>query len=309
MYRLQALLFLLVLFGLIRCGEQAAEADSARVVEEKPVVYASNYPLYFFAEQLAGPLIDLRFPAAEVTDPAYWQPIPDTVVAMQQADLILLNGATYEKWLANVTLPESVLVNTTAGLRDLLIELEETVTHSHGPEGEHQHRGTAHTTWLDLSLAAAQAKAVADAMVKALPGQEAYIRERQDQLLGRLGALHEQLQGLDLASADPVVFSHPVYQYFQRAYGLRGGSVHWEPDEAPDHDGWHDLEHVREDHPGARIMIWEAEPLPETVDALREKGMESLVIDPLGHAPDGRDFLEVYAGYSEALGSVVRAGD
>jgi zinc transport system substrate-binding protein len=40
-------------------------------------------------------------------------------------------------------------------------------------------------------------------------------------------------------------------------------------------------------------MIWEGEPLPESVAKLKEMGIESIVFDPCGNRPDEGDFLSV----------------
>ena len=48
---------------------------------DRPLVYASNYPLYFFATEIAGGEVDVRLP--EMTgDPAYWAPDGDQVAAL-----------------------------------------------------------------------------------------------------------------------------------------------------------------------------------------------------------------------------------
>jgi zinc transport system substrate-binding protein len=40
-------------------------------------------------------------------------------------------------------------------------------------------------------------------------------------------------------------------------------------------------------------MIWEVEPLPESVARLEEMGIRSVVFDPCGNRPDDGDFLTV----------------
>ena len=53
-----------------------------------------------------------------------------------------------------------------------------------------------------------------------------------DVLKGDLEAMDRQIADVvSKASRRRVVFSHPVYQYFARRYGLNAGGVHWEPDE------------------------------------------------------------------------------
>ena len=90
---------------------------------------------------------------------------------MQKADLILLNGATYDKWLAGVSLPESKLIDTSSAFADQYIKTVEAGTHSHGKGGDHSHAGTAFTTWIDFDQALQQARAVKDALTEIRPAQ------------------------------------------------------------------------------------------------------------------------------------------
>lgn len=43
--------------------------------------------------------------------------------------------------------------------------------------------------------------------------------------------------------------------------------------------------------PPKRWMIWEAEPLPETVAALEAAGIASVVFAPCGRAPENEDLI------------------
>ncbi len=109
-------------------GEKGAETGSRSRGPGRPLVYASNYPLQYFAERISAPLVDVRFPVPASEDPAFWKPAPEDVLALQQADLVVLNGASYESWLKNVSLPASRLVDTSEGFKEQLIAEEEATT-------------------------------------------------------------------------------------------------------------------------------------------------------------------------------------
>ncbi len=299
---LHAISLLLLLGSCSSSGEPSGEqAASAEVL---PVVYATNYPLAYFADRIAGPFAEVRFPAAGKGDPAFWEPSPEEVLAMQEADLILLNGATYEPWVQDVSLPLSRTVNTTGNLESYLIEVEGGVTHSHGEEGEHSHAGTAFTTWLDLSLAAEQAEAVHAALRKILPGQTTDMDENYQVLRSELLSMDEAWLSVTSQTRTPgILFSHPVYQYFQKRYGVEGQSLHWEPDAAPTEQMLADLRHELEHHP-AQWMIWEGNPLPETITVLEGMGLSSVVVDPCGNRPGEGDFLQVMKRNTEQLKQV-----
>jgi zinc transport system substrate-binding protein len=285
-------------------GEQGTETGAPSGAPGRPVVYASNYPLHYFAERISAPLVEVRLPVPEGEDPAFWKPAPEDVLALQQADVVLLNGASYESWLQNVSLPTSRLVDTSEGFEERFVAREEATTHSHGLDGEHEHSATAFTTWLDPSLAVEQARAVKDAFAARWP-------EHGGQFETQLAELARELEALDAEIAEivegvagtPVLFSHPVYQYLERRYGLNGRSLHWEPHDMPSDAMWQELTSLLASHP-AKCMIWEGEPSPEIAAKLAALGIESVVFDPCGGAPDGGDFASVMKTNVAALKSV-----
>jgi len=267
---------------------QANEAELAR-----PQAYTVNYPLAYFAERIAGDELEVVFPAPADVDPAFWSPTADTVADYQRADVVLLNGAGYAQWVQRVTLPQSRLVDTSAALTDQLIPLESTVTHTHGPGGDHSHAGTAFTTWLDMSLAASQARTILDALVLLRPESQSEFRENLAALENELAALDDRLKALsDRIGKQPLLFSHPVYQYLIRGYRLNGRSVHWEPDEMPDERQWQELAELLEEHP-ASLMIWEGKPLDATISRLDGLGIHSIVFEPSGNRPEQGSFVAV----------------
>jgi zinc transport system substrate-binding protein len=259
----------------------------------KLTVYVVNYPLQYFAERIGGGHVNVVFPAPGDVDPAYWMPDTPTIAAYQQADLILLNGAGYSRWVSKVSLPRFRMVNTSAGFKDRYIETAEILTHSHGSGGEHAHESLAFTTWIDFNLAARQAKAIAGALSRKRP-------DLRDIFQKNYAALEQDLMMLDNTikqivsenRTSPLVVSHPVYDYFARRYGLNIKSVHWEPDQIPTHEQIMELNRILKEHP-AKWMFWEGKPLQELVERLQAIGLDSLVFDPCGKTPDQGDFLSV----------------
>lgn len=294
---------------LSACGG-AGPGSEEPVAEETPdrlVVYTVNYPLAYFAERLGGDEVEVVFPAPADRDPAFWSPDAGAIAAYQGAGLILLNGAGYAKWVERATLPIAKMVNTTTGVGDRLLELNDTVTHSHGPGGEHEHRGWAFTTWLDPTLAIEQARTVAAALSSRLPSSKTDIAERMGMLEYELVILDTRLAAATEALGDePLIFSHPVYQYLIARYGLKGYQIHWEPGVAPDGQMWSQLENIP-DHDRAKWMLWEDEPLATTVAALDERGLASIVFSPCGNTPAEGDWLTVMAVNAEHLESIAAA--
>ena len=269
-------------------SSSATSRDSKRLT-----VYVVNYPLKYFAQRIAGEHAEVVFPAPAEGDPAYWMPDAETISEYQRADLILLNGANYAKWVSKVTLPRFRMVDTSASFKKQYIETAGVVTHSHGPGSEHAHEAIAFTTWINLSLAARQAKAIADALSRKNPHLREAFQNNYQSLERDLLALDRDIQLIVAKNqSQPLMASHPVYDYFSRRYGLNISSLHWEPDEVPTGEQIVGLRNILRDHP-AKWMIWEGEPNPASAAKLRAMGMNSLVFDPCGNVPEEGDFLSV----------------
>jgi zinc transport system substrate-binding protein len=260
---------------------------------EPLTIYVVNYPLKYFAERIGGDHVEAVLPAPTDSDPAYWTPDIVTIGAYQQADLILLNGAGYAKWVAKTSLPYSKVVDTSKTFRGRYIQTKKIMTHSHGAKGKHAHESLAFTTWLDLELAARQAEAILAAMVRKRPELRKTFQTNYASLLKELKALDQDIQTIVSQNpSTPLIVSHPVYDYFAKRYGLNIVSVHWEPDQVPGDVQWGALRKILEQHP-AKWMVWEGEPARASVAGLEQAGIKSVVFNPCGNIPEKGDFISM----------------
>lgn len=286
------------------CGRQTDPVAPPPMSGARPLrLVAVNYPLSYFATRIGGEDVEVIFPEMD-GDPAYWVPTAEDVAIFQAADLILLNGADYAKWLHKVSLPAAGMVHTGDALTGDLLELGDQVTHTHGPGGAHEHVGFAFTTWLNPQFAVPQARAIKDALVIKRSDLGPGFVERFAALETDLMELDRRLEAITASHPDrPVVFSHPVYQYLQKRYGLNGVSVHWEPDAIPTAEQLAALKAELEKHP-AKWMIWEGVPSAASVQQIEELGLGSVVFDPCGNTPASGDYLSQMQNNLEQLARV-----
>ena len=83
-----------------------------------------------------------------------------------------------------------------------------------------------------------------------------------------------------------------MYDYFARRYGLNIRSVHWEPDDILTNEQMMELKSNLKEHP-AKWMIWEGNPMKQSVERLKAISVDSLVFNPCRNTPDQGDFLSV----------------
>jgi zinc transport system substrate-binding protein len=284
----------------------SAFACQISAAADRLTVFAGNYPLIYFAERIGGPLVDARFPIPPDIDPGYWKPTDKDVIAMQKADAVFLNGATYENWFTKVSLPSSVLYTTSREFEKDFIVVKDAVAHTHGNGKTHAHDGIASTTWLDMKQARLQAEAVLEVLVRKLPEGKKVLKKNFEGLAKELKDLDKQFAKAGKALAKvPLFASHPVYQYAERAYELDLESVHWEPGIVPDSKELASFQEKLKSHP-AQWMIWEGSPKEESVAKLRELGVGSIVFDPCGNRPGEGDWLSVMKENLAALQSIAQ---
>lgn len=306
MYRC-ALIVVLVALSACETDRSSGEAPAAAPgpgairADERLSIYTVNYPLQYFAQRIGGEVVDVSFPAPQGVDPADWIPDIDTVADFQQADVILLNGAGYARWLRRMSLPAAPQVDTSAAFAERLLDVEQSVVHTHGPKGEHAHDNLAFTVWLNPDLAIEQATAVRDALARKLPDSADTLDSNLAGLVSDLATLDLELREIFARLGDrPLVYSHPVYQYLDQRYALDGKSVHWEPDVEPNQD---ELIALAEFAGG--VMLWEAEPLPATRTRLQAMGIASVVFDPCATRPETGDYLAVMSRNISALSAAL----
>jgi zinc transport system substrate-binding protein len=274
---------------------------NSSMAEEPLTVFVVNYPMQYFAERIGGEHVKVVFPAPADVDPAYWMPDRPTIANFQQADLVLLNGAGYAKWVNKVTLPRFRTIDTSAGFKDRYIEADEVITHSHGSEGDHVHEALAFTTWIDFSLAVEHARAITAALNRKRPALHGIFEKNYALLEKDLMALDGTIKGIvSIDRTRPLVVSHPVYEYFAKRYGLNIESLHWEPDDTLTNAQIMELKSILKEH-SAKWMIWEGTAMKQSVEGLKEIGVDSLVFNPCGNTADQGDFLSVMRQNVESL--------
>ncbi len=115
-----------------------------------------------------------------------------------------------------------------------------------------------------------------------------------------MARLEKELTQLDSRLAEvfsrldnqPVLFSHPVYQYLQRHYNINGKSVHWEPEQELTTSAWIAMQQIIFTH-SATVMIWEDDPLLSTAQRLSDVGITSVHFHTVANRPEQGDYLSV----------------
>ncbi len=160
----------------------------------------------------------------------------------------------------------------------------------HCPEGKCAHLSWV-TTWLDPIQAIAQAEAIRDALVDRRPENAAGFDRQFDLLAADLVELDRALaEAVSELASSTIFFSHPVYQYLSRRYGIKEQAVHWEPHTPPTPDQWGEFTGLLSEHP-SQLMVWEGMPDTQTREDLKALGLQIVIFEPVATQPDEGDYL------------------
>lgn len=250
---------------------------------QKPIVYTTFYPTLYFTEQIAGGLVDVVCPVPEDEDAIFWEAYkyPEIIQKYQEADLIVLNGAGFAKWVEKVSLPQDKMVDTAKPFeKDFIVTEGE--THSHGNQGTHSHAGLDGHTWVDPVNAIVQAQEIKKALLKLFPEHQQKLEDNYQKLEKQLNELVEILAnyGKSVNARQPLLASHPAYNYIARRFSWNIKSLDLDPEEMISEEQINEIKELLKNHT-AKYLIWESMPLPETVEKLQhETGLESIEFSP-----------------------------
>ena len=278
------------------CGKKVAPSVTPT---GKPSVYTTFYPTQYFAERIGGDLIDVVCPVPADQDVIFWMPDAKAIVAYQKADLVIINGAEFCKWVQRVSLPASRVVNTARPFEADFITFGHAPVHSHGEGGKHAHEGLDGHTWVDPVNAKVQAAEISKALIKRFPEHKAAFEKGFALLAEDLEALDTKLKGYQaIYKNQPLLASHPAYNYIAKRYGWDLVSLDLFPEEMPSDEAMQGIKEVLKTH-SAKYLIWETYPKKEIAARLqKELGLISIEFSPCELLSDaeidaGTDYMTV----------------
>ncbi len=181
--------------------------------QSKPKVVASASMLYDIAYNIAGDEVELEMIVPIGGDPHIHEPTPSNARMVNRADLVLINGLTFEGWMNELiensgTKGETVTV--TEGI-DVLRSL--TYQNSADPHA-----------WMIASNGIIYAENTRKALVNLLPSKAAVFDQNFEKYKSKLLELDQYIK-IQIATIPKekriLITSHDAFQYYGRAYGLK----------------------------------------------------------------------------------------
>jgi len=196
------------------------QGKTTSLAEEKHMkILVSFYPLYEFTKEIGKERIDVSIIIPAGIEPHDWEPTIQDLQKMQNADMIVINGAGFENWLDDfVTSNPNVLVVDTS--KD--IELMDSSKFYFKNDGSHK---DSHI-WLDPILAKKQVQNIANGLMHVDPEHAQYYQENADAYNTKLDLLDNKIRTeLSVCSKKDFIAFHDAFSYFAKEYNLNQHTI------------------------------------------------------------------------------------
>ena len=191
----------------------------------KVKVVASFYPIYDFVQKIGGDRVEVSSIIPPGVEPHDWEPTIQQRLEAEASDMIVYNGAGFEKWIEEID--AKFRVDTSEGLE--LLE-------GSSEGGDHQTSARGHTDlnenadphiWLDPILAKYQIEKIRDGLIKIDPTNTNYYNGNAKKFIAELDSLDAFIRS-ELSNCDKIDFIafHNAFTYFSNRYGLNQHSVY-----------------------------------------------------------------------------------
>ncbi|WP_408955723.1 metal ABC transporter solute-binding protein, Zn/Mn family [Natroniella sp. ANB-PHB2] len=207
-----AVVCIIIVLGLLSVQE-AREDEQLKVVATYSIIHD-------LVENVAGDRVELNSMVPIGEEPEEYEPLPEDMQAVAEADLVFANGLGMEHWLVSIiqnVAPNQNMVEVTAGVEPFYL-------YDAGLQGEPDPHA-----WLDPILVRDYyIPNIRDALIELDPEGEEYYQQRAVDYQEELGELDEWIK--EQVEQIPVenkilVTSEGAYRYFVEAYGFEEGFI------------------------------------------------------------------------------------
>jgi len=182
-------------------------------------VVTSFYPLYEFTKAVGGEKIDLTTLIPFGVEPHDWEPSPQKISELQNADLIIYNGIGFDSWLKE-NIDKSKLVDVSDGVHLIELKQEDKGSTTNVKSSFDPH------IWLDPIIAKNISKSISSYLIKMDPANSDYYKQNTDRFVEQLNLLDEHIKkSLSDCKLNEFISFHEAFQYLANRYGLTQYSV------------------------------------------------------------------------------------
>jgi ABC-type Zn uptake system ZnuABC Zn-binding protein ZnuA len=194
--------------------------------DEPLKVVTSTSILADLARQVGGSRVEVNSILPANSDPHDFEPSPDDVITIEDADLIILHGLQLDTWadaLIEAAQTDVPVVIATTGIETIGGDDEHDEDHEDGDDHDHNFSEGDPHVWFDPMRAKQMAANIRDGLSAADSDGAAGYQQRYDAYAAQLDALDTEIQErIDLIPEERrvLVTNHDALEYYANRYGL-----------------------------------------------------------------------------------------
>lgn len=186
---------------------------STVAAQDKPLVVASASMLADITQNIGGDHIDVRMIVPIGGDPHIYEPTPSDVQLVNNANLILINGLTFEGWITELIENSGTQAQTVTVTQGVDILTSQQYKNSADPHA-----------WMDASNGRIYARNIKEALIQIDPNHQDEYEENFIKYDAQLAELDQYIAQKieEIPQAKRVLItSHDAFQYYGKKYGVR----------------------------------------------------------------------------------------
>lgn len=202
---MQRIIHIILVIGFIFCWNFSTAQEKIKIV-------SSASMFYDMAKNITGDLAENELIVPIGGDPHLYEPKPSDAQLIAEADLVLINGLTFEGWILQL------IKNSGANVKvDTITNGIDAIRSSTYQDAYDPH------AWMDLSMGLIYINNIKNAVIKLDPANEAAYVKNYNNYKKRLVDLDNYIKNrIDEIDPDKrvIITTHDAFAYYGRRYGL-----------------------------------------------------------------------------------------
>lgn len=217
-------LMIMIISTFIFIGCSNKDMSTAKEENGKVKAVASFYAMEELTKAIGGDKVEIHTIIPDGVEPHDFEPKAKDLTTLENADLLVLNGAGMESWSDNVlniiNNKKLKVVDTSKGVDIIKISEE-----SNSKEEEHHHGLDPHI-WLSPSMAKIQSKNIKDALVEIDSSNKDYYEKNYENFSKELDKISEEYKDkFATVKNKNFITGHETFGYLCREFGLNQYAV------------------------------------------------------------------------------------
>ncbi len=281
-------LFLVGLVVFLLSGSRFFGARKLMSTNQKVQVVATIYPLGDFAKNVGGEFVEVTTITPPGVEPHEYEPTPQDLVKMQQADLVLINGNGVDPWAEKV-------IEDLRAQQITVVRMSDDQRIAFLSEDPH--------FWLDPNLARQMTSEITWRLREFMVDST----EKDNVIVEQAQAYYQRLADLDRAYFDglercerrEIVTSHNAFRYLAKRYNLTSQYIlGLSPEEDPSPQKIAEVSALAKQK-GVKTIFFETLVSPKLAETVAlEAGVGTAVLNPIEgltveELQSGKDYVQV----------------